>query len=77
MTLLSDSKLDRGQKVKILSFTGCSSVQERLQDLGLREGLVLEYFGRAPFKGPLLIKFKSCLLALREEEAECTQIQLV
>ena len=48
---------------------------ERLKELGLSEGLVVIYIGRAPFAGPLLFRLGAMVLALREEEAACLNLK--
>lgn len=65
----------RGQALEIIGFLGSSMMQERLLEMGLRKGLKLEFLGQAPFGGPILIRFKTSVLALRTEEAECVEVQ--
>lgn len=64
----------RGQNFSILALQGTQILCERLHELGLRPGLELEFWGRAPFHGPLLYRFRNTMLALREEEASCIQV---
>jgi Fe2+ transport system protein FeoA len=64
----------RGQHFNILTLHGSHLLCERLHEMGLRPGLELEFWGRAPFKGPWLYRFQNTLLALREEEASCLHV---
>ncbi|MGZ3770144.1 MAG: FeoA family protein [Bdellovibrio sp.] len=73
---LQDSVLKPGHTVEITGFTGEDIFRERLHEMGLRVGTVLTILGRAPFGGPLLIRFNTSFLALRNEEALCTTVKL-
>ncbi|MEK2688615.1 FeoA family protein [Bdellovibrio sp. GT3] len=75
MTLL-DAKLKPGQTVEILKIAGEDSLRERLHEMGLSAGMEVTILGRAPFGGPLLIRFKTSFMALRSEEAACAQVTL-
>lgn len=70
MTLF-DSSLKPGHVVEIQSLGGEDLLRERLHEMGLRAGTSLTILGRAPFGGPLLVRFKTSFLALRSEEAQC------
>lgn len=74
---LFDSKLKIGNKVSIESFSGTDIVIERLHEMGLRQGTELTVLGWAPFRGPILVRYKSTLLALRKEEAQCTLVKVL
>lgn len=66
-----------GQKLLIASFSGDTLFMERLHEMGLRPGMMIEYWGRAPFRGPGLFKFRNTMLALREEEASCARVEFL
>ncbi len=66
----------RGEKVIIEIFFGKQVICDRLHDLGLRPGAILEYWGRAPLQGPFLFRFQNIMLALRTEETDCVQVSL-
>lgn len=70
MTLL-DRSLKTGQTVEIKGFAQEPFMRERLHEMGLRAGLQLKVMGRAPFGGPLLLRFNTSFLAVRNEEAQC------
>ncbi|MFM6928189.1 MAG: FeoA family protein [Bacillota bacterium] len=73
---LLDPSIKPGQSVEILSIAGEHLLRERLHEMGLRAGMKLTILGRAPFGGPLLVRFKTSFLALRNEEAVCAQVTL-
>jgi len=75
MTLL-DSTLKPGHTVIIASLHGEDLLCERLHEMGLRAGMKITILGRAPFGGPLLIRFNTSFLALRHEEALCAIVTL-
>lgn len=71
------AKLDRApQMVIIKEFVGPAEIVERLKEMGLHLGVAVLYQGRAPFRGPHLIRFGSTVVALRDEEAACAKIQI-
>ncbi|KYG64050.1 ferrous iron transporter A [Bdellovibrio bacteriovorus] len=74
MTLL-DSKPRPGHQFEITGFTGDQVYRERLHEMGLRVGTKVTVLGRAPFRGPLLVRFNTSFLALRNEEAACAQVK--
>lgn len=74
MTLL-DPSVQPGHVVEITGFTGDTIFRERMHEMGIRVGTQLTILGRAPFGGPLLIRFKSSFLALRMEEALCAVVK--
>lgn len=73
MSLL-DKSLKPGTVVKVIGFSEASTVRERLHEMGIRVGTEITILGRAPFGGPLLIRFDTSFLALRSEEAACAQV---
>ena len=74
MTLL-DSNPKTGRSFEITGFTGEQVYRERLHEMGLRVGTKITILGRAPFRGPLLVRFNTSFLALRNEEAACAQVK--
>lgn len=71
---LSDPSLKPGHTVEVQSLCGESILSERLHEMGLRAGMRVTILGKAPFGGPLLIRYKTSFLALRNEEAECATV---
>lgn len=74
--LLAELK-EKGQKVEISRFAGELLYIERLKELGLYEGVQLEYIGQAPFRGPQLFLVGSTVLALRADEASCAEVKVL
>lgn len=72
---LLSSLIDKNRIVEITGFEGSAEMVERLQELGLRIGLEVHYFGQSPFSGPLLYRLDSTVMALRQEEAQCILIR--
>lgn len=73
---LHDTAIKTGQSVEIVGFSGEEVLRERLHEMGLRVGSLVTVIGRAPFGGPLLIRFNTSFLALRSEEAACAMVVL-
>lgn len=48
--------------------TGSDALAGRLSDFGFRSGEIIEWVGRAPFRGPFLFSVRGALVALRAEE---------
>lgn len=71
---LHDLAVKTGQSVEITGFAGEDVLRERLHEMGLRVGSVITILGKAPFGGPLLIRFNTSFLALRKEEAVCALV---
>lgn len=71
---LHDAAIRPGQSLEITGFAGEDVLRERLHEMGLRVGTTLTVLGRAPFGGPLLIRFNTSFLALRSEEAACALV---
>jgi ferrous iron transport protein A len=61
--------------VQVTGFRGPNILIERLHEIGLHKGCKLTVLGQAPLKGPLLVEFHTTVLALRDEESACLEIQ--
>ena len=72
-----DQIQDKARCLEITDFKGPADLVERLYEIGLRKGMQLQYFGRAPFIGPFLYRAGSTMYALRPEEAACTQVRVI
>ena len=72
LSFLSVAELTNVGDLRTLqSLEGSPIIVERLKEMGLYPGLEIVYLGRAPFRGPHLIRLGSVVLALRQEEAQC------
>lgn len=65
------------QRASIQKISGDSAIIQRIQEVGLHEGDSLTFVGRAPFGGAFIVRVGSLIVALRKEEALCTQIQVI
>lgn len=74
---LKNADKSKSLRAKVQGFSGNEILIERLQEMGIHEGLELQVIGQAPFGGPLLFRFGNTVLALRREEAECALIQIL
>lgn len=59
------------RSLEIADFQGPAEVLERLQEMGLHCGSRVKLVGQAPFGGPLLFRFGTTVIALRQDEAQC------
>lgn len=70
--------LNHQKKRAILTgFNGPQIIKDRLQELGFQVGLEVQFQGQIPFSGPRLFKLGQIQIALREEEAQCANIELL
>ncbi|NAZ30220.1 MAG: ferrous iron transport protein A [Caldimicrobium sp.] len=75
MARLSEAKV--GQKLKIVSIEGASSVKQRLKEMGLTKGVVLEVVKVAPLGDPIDVLVKDYHLSIRKKEAELVEVEVV
>lgn len=45
-------------------------VMQRLQEMGLEPGQLLECFGRGPFNGPVVVQIQDCVYTLEQPIAQ-------
>jgi Fe2+ transport system protein FeoA len=64
-----------GEKGRVLNITGCEDIKQKLYDLGIIPGELIEVIQDAPFGGPIKIKVHDYCLALRRKEASCIFIE--
>jgi len=75
MPALSD--LRQGQKARIDRIDGGDAITQRLMEMGLLEGDVIELVGFAPLGDPLEIRLRDYCLSLRKSEAARVQVQVL
>lgn len=68
-------ELNPGKKGKVIKITGCEDIRQKLYDLGIIPGEVVEVLQDAPFGGPIKIKVHDYCLALRRKEASCIFVE--
>jgi ferrous iron transport protein A len=74
MTFLS--KMNPGQKARVVGFTQDSPLVRRLYELGLIPGKSITYICRAPLQDPMLIEIGASRLSLRHAEAALVTVEI-
>lgn len=69
---LNDSQL--GQPVRILSVVGDTAICQRILEMGLTDGEIVELVAIAPMGDPLEIRVRGYHLSLRRAEARNIQV---
>ena len=75
--MLSLDQLRAGQRARVESVRAASSLEQRLLEMGLLEGEVIEVIGFAPIGDPMEIRLRDYRLSLRRQEAGCITVSLV
>lgn len=65
------SELKKGQKSRVCSIQAEWDQKRRLLELGFVQGSRVEFLGRAPLCGPLIVRCRGTKIALRPSDAEC------
>jgi ferrous iron transport protein A len=63
------AELGRGQRCRIDGVTGSDGLSQRLCEMGLLEGEMVEVLGFAPLGDPMEIRLSDYRLSLRKNEA--------
>jgi ferrous iron transport protein A len=63
------SELQRGQRGQVAAIQGADGISQRLMEMGLFEGQVIEVIGFAPLGDPIEIRVQDSNLSLRRAEA--------
>ncbi len=63
------SELEVGQRAQVAAIQGADGVSQRLMEMGLFEGQVIEVIGFAPLGDPIEIRVQDSNLSLRRTEA--------
>lgn len=72
---LADLRAD--EPAVIESVTAAGEVGERLLEMGMTPGVVIEVVRRAPFGDPLQVRLRGYLLALRRAQAQAVRVRPV
>ena len=67
-------QLRTGQRAKIAAISAQGALAQRLMEMGLLEGEVVEIVGFAPLGDPMEIRLSDYRLSLRRQEAACIQV---
>ena len=70
-------KLRTGERGRIESIAGDSALVQRLYEIGLLEGEVVEFLGVAPLGDPIEIRVGNTRLSLRRREAVGVGVELL
>jgi ferrous iron transport protein A len=62
-------QIPKGRSVRVLAVTGDDPIARRLNDLGIREGTLVEVIRRAPLGDPTLFELRGYQLCLRRSES--------
>lgn len=62
---------------RVIALSGAPEIVERLEEMGLSKGRSLNLVRRIPFGGPYIVQAGSSFIALRADEAECLDVELV
>lgn len=73
MALLADLKT--GEKAVVIELAGSHAIVQRLLEMGLTEGEVVEVVRFAPLGDPMEIRVRGYNLSLRKTEAACVLIE--
>ena len=66
--------LPDGAKGRVTSVAGEALLRERIVELGFTPGTLVAVRTRAPLGGPIEVKLRGGLLAIRRDEAACVQV---
>ena len=69
-------KLKAGQTACVEAINGQDAIVQRLYEMGLMEGTVIEVIGFAPMGDPIEIRLQDYRLSLRRSEAARIQVRL-
>ncbi|MBL8795946.1 MAG: ferrous iron transport protein A [Planctomycetia bacterium] len=70
-------QLKVGQRARIQTMSGDPAILQRLMEMGLLEGEVVEVIGFAPLGDPIEIRLRDYRLSLRRREAASIAVALV
>lgn len=68
--------LKKGQKGKLVSYTGQLSSKKKLMEMGLVKGVDVKVEKLAPLGDPIEIRFRGYCLTLRKNEAKMIEIDV-
>lgn len=62
---------------RVAALNGAPEIVERLEEMGLSKGRSLSFIRQIPFGGPFIVQAGTSFIALRVEEAECIDVDLL
>lgn len=69
------TELPSGRAARVRSVHGPGLLRERLVELGFVTDIEVEVLRRAAFSGPLQVRIRGGMLALRIDEAQCIEVE--
>ncbi len=69
------TELPLNRTAEIVEIDGIPEKLQRLTELGLRAGKLIQVMQKVPFKGSIVIQVEQTLIALRSEEALCITLK--
>ncbi|OAI53580.1 iron transporter FeoA [Planctomycetaceae bacterium SCGC AG-212-F19] len=70
-------QLQTGQRGRVEAVRATGTLEQRLLEMGLLEGEVIEVVGFAPLGDPMEIRLRDYRLSLRRQEAACITVAVV
>jgi ferrous iron transport protein A len=70
-------RIARGMRVRVTGVRGDDAIARRLDDLGLRSGVVVEVLRRAPLGDPTVFELHGYQLCLRRSESARVEVELL
>jgi ferrous iron transport protein A len=67
-------QIPKGHSVRVLAVAGDDPIARRLNDLGIREGTLIEVLRRAPLGDPTVFELRGYQLCLRQTESQRVQV---
>jgi ferrous iron transport protein A len=74
MLMPSLDQLRAGQRARVLSVSASGTLEQRLLEMGLLEGEIIEVVGFAPLGDPMEIRLRDYRLSLRRQEASSISV---
>ena len=75
--MLTLSEIRQGQSVKILKIEGGCGLHQRLNNLGIREGITIEKITKAFSRSPIIVKVGSSQIALGRGMASKIKVEVL
>lgn len=63
------------QPALVVKVEGGEATIQSLAEQGIHAGVEIEVLGAAPFRGPILVRTKEAIVAMRRKEAKCVLVE--
>ncbi|MGI8786363.1 MAG: FeoA family protein [Pyrinomonadaceae bacterium] len=71
------TNLPIGEKARVVAVNGKNAIAKRLMEMGVVPGVLVRVVKSAPFGDPLEISVRGYHLAMRKNEAEIIEVQIL